>query len=196
MDPPNKPVTFKDHSFDNDKHVEVATFGAGCFWCVEAIFKSLKGVHSVVSGYSGGDVENPSYEEVCQGSTGHAEVCQIRFDPNEITYDELLTVFWQTHDPTTLNRQGPDVGTQYRSVILYHNDQQKILAEKQKKELDKSGKWNHPVVTEITPYKNFYPAESHHQNYYQQHSNHPYSHFVIKPKIKKLKDQFNEKVNR
>lgn len=175
-------------------HLEIATFGAGCFWCVEAIFKSLKGVESVVSGYSGGDVENPTYEAVCTGTTGHAEVCQIHYDPRVITYGELLTVFWQSHDPTTLNRQGPDVGTQYRSVIFYHNEQQKELAEKQMNELDESGQWNHPIVTEISPYRNFYQAEDYHQNYYRQHANNPYSSIVIKPKIEKLKKQFNDKI--
>lgn len=175
-------------------HWELATFGAGCFWCVEAIFKSLKGVESVVSGYSGGDVDNPTYEEVCSGSTGHAEVCQIHYDPSEITYEELLTVFWQAHDPTTLNRQGPDVGTQYRSVIFYHNEQQKGLAEKHMKELEESGKWNNPIVTEICSYKNFYQAETYHQNFYNQHSDNPYSSVVIQPKIEKLKKIFKEKI--
>jgi peptide-methionine (S)-S-oxide reductase len=188
------PYGHKKESHAKTNHLEVATFGAGCFWCVEAIFKSLKGVESVVSGYSGGDVDNPTYEEVCSGSTGHAEVCQIHFDPSEITYAELLTVFWQAHDPTTLNRQGPDVGTQYRSVIFFHNEQQKGLAEKHKKELEESGKWKNPIVTEITPYKNFFQAEGYHQNYYNQHSDNPYSSVVIQPKIEKLKKIFKDKV--
>lgn len=183
----------KQQRHANAKHLEVATFGAGCFWCVEAIFKSLKGVASVVSGYSGGDVENPTYEAVCSGTTGHAEVCQIHYDPRVITYAELLDVFWEAHDPTTLNRQGPDIGSQYRSVIFYHNKLQKEWAEKKTNQLDRSGKWNHPIVTEISPYKNFYQAESYHQNYYEQHTANPYSSIVIKPKIEKLKTQFNNK---
>lgn len=189
----NIPAGFKQQRHANAKYLDVATFGAGCFWCVEAIFKSLKGVASVVSGYSGGDVDNPTYEAVCSGTTGHAEVCQIHYDPRVITYAELLDVFWEVHDPTTLNRQGPDVGTQYRSVIFYHNEQQKELAETQKNELDESRKWNHPIVTEISPYKNFYQAESYHQNYYEQHTDHPYSSIVIKPKIEKVKTQFSGK---
>ena len=180
------PSGHNKESHAETNHWELATFGAGCFWCVEAIFKSLKGVESVVSGYSGGDVDNPTYEEVCSGSTGHAEVCQIHYDPSEITYEELLTVFWQAHDPTTLNRQGPDVGTQYLSVIFYHNEQQKGLAEKHMKELEESGKWHNPIVTEISPYKNFYQAETYHQNFYNQHSDNPYSSVVIQPKIEKL----------
>jgi len=173
---------------------EVATFGAGCFWCVEAIFQHLEGVESVVSGYSGGDINNPTYEEVCSGSTGHAEVCQLTYDPSKITYTELLEVFWQIHDPTTLNRQGEDVGTQYRSVVFYHNAQQKILAEKYKKELDGSGAWNNPIVTEISPYKNFYRAEEYHQDYYKLNADNPYSTFVILPKMEKLKKVFSNKL--
>ena len=174
--------------------LEVATFGAGCFWCVEAIFKHLEGVESVVSGYSGGDVNNPTYEEVCSGSTGHAEVCQLTYDPSKITYTELLEVFWQLHDPTTLNRQGEDVGTQYRSVIFYHNAQQKKLAEKHKKELDESGAWHNPIVTAINPYKNFYRAEEYHQEYYKLNADNPYSTFVILPKMEKFKKVFKDKL--
>ena len=188
------PSTHNNQSLDTTKHLDVATFGAGCFWCVEAIFKRLKGVESVVSGYSGGDVDNPTYEDVCSGSTGHAEVCQIHYDPSEITYAELLTVFWQAHDPTTLNRQGPDVGTQYRSVIFFHNEQQKGMAEKHKEKLDESGKWNHPIVTEISPYKNFYQAESYHQDYYNQHSDNPYSSIVIQPKIETIRKSLKDKI--
>ena len=165
---------------------EIATFGAGCFWCVEALFQTIEGVESVVSGYSGGDVANPTYEEVCTGTTGHAEVCQITYDPSKITYKELLKVFWEIHDPTTLNRQGADVGTQYRSVIFYHTEEQQSLAEAYKKELDESGTWKDPVVTEISPFKNFYSAEGYHQDYYNQNADKPYSAFVIKPKLKKL----------
>jgi len=174
--------------------LEVATFGAGCFWCVEAIFKNLEGVESVVSGYSGGKVNNPTYEEVCSGSTGHAEVCQLTYDPSKITYTELLEVFWQLHDPTTLNRQGEDVGTQYRSVIFYHNAQQKKLAEKHKKELDESGAWHNPIVTAINPYKNFYRAEEYHQEYYKLNADNPYSTFVILPKMEKFKKVFKDKL--
>jgi peptide-methionine (S)-S-oxide reductase len=173
---------------------EVATLGAGCFWCVEALFQIIEGVESVVSGYSGGDVDNPTYEEVCSGSTGHAEVCQITFDPRKISYGELLTVFWQLHDPTTLNRQGADVGTQYRSVIFYHNEEQKRLAEKHKKELDATGRWHQPVVTEISPYKIFYRAEDYHHNYYNLHQGQPYSTIVIKSKMEKFKKVFKDTV--
>ena len=175
-------------------HLDSATFGAGCFWCVEAIFKNLEGVESVVSGYSGGKVNNPTYEEVCSGSTGHAEVCQLTYDPSKITYTELLEVFWQIHDPTTLNRQGEDVGTQYRSVIFYHNAQQKKLAEKHKKELDESGAWHNPIVTAINPYKNFYRAEEYHQEYYKLNADNPYSTFVILPKMEKFKKVFKDKL--
>ena len=171
-------------------HYEMATFGAGCFWCVEALFQIVEGVASVVSGYAGGHVDNPTYEEVCSGSTGHAEVCQITFDPRMISYAELLKVFWEVHDPTTLNRQGADVGTQYRSVIFYHNEQQKNLAEQHKKELDASGRWNRPVVTEISPYKNFYRAEEYHHNYYNANRGQPYSTVVIQPKVEKFKKTF------
>lgn len=173
---------------------ETATLGAGCFWCVEALFQLVEGVESVVSGYSGGHVDNPTYEEVCSGSTGHAEVCQITFDPRKISYGELLTVFWQLHDPTTLNRQGADVGTQYRSVIFYHNEEQKRLAEQHKKELDASGRWNKPLVTEISPYKTFYRAEDYHHNYYNLNRGQPYSAVVIQPKVEKLKKVFKDKV--
>jgi peptide-methionine (S)-S-oxide reductase len=176
--------------------LEVATFGAGCFWCVEAVFQSLGGVQSVVSGYCGGHVENPTYDQVCSGTTGHAEVCQITYDPPKITYAELLEVFWQTHDPTTLNRQGPDAGTQYRSAVFYHNEEQKSLAEKYKKELDASEAWSDPIVTEITPYKNFYPAENYHQDYYNQNADQPYCSIMIRPKMEKLKEVFADKLKK
>jgi peptide-methionine (S)-S-oxide reductase len=179
----------------SDGH-EVATFGAGCFWCVEAVFQSLEGVQSVVSGYAGGHVENPTYEQVCSGTTGHAEVCQITYDPGKITYAELLEVFWQTHDPTTLNRQGPDSGTQYRSAVFYHNEVQKSLAEKYKKELDASGAWSDPIVTEITPYEDFYPAENYHQDYFNQNADQPYCSIVIRPKMEKLKAVFGDKLKK
>lgn len=178
----------------NNKNMEVATFGTGCFWCTEAIFQQLKGVESAVSGYSGGTVKNPTYKEVCTGNTGHAEVIQITFNPNIISYKDLLEVFWKTHDPTTLNRQGADVGTQYRSVIFYHNQQQKELAEEYKKKLDKAGIYNNPVVTEISEYKEFYKAEDYHQEYYNQNKSQPYCNFVITPKIEKFKKVFKDKL--
>ncbi len=174
------------------KNQDVATFGAGCFWCVEAIFQDLKGVTDVVSGYSGGQVKNPTYAEVCTGNTGHAEVCQIHFDPQIISYKELLNVFWRTHDPTTLNRQGADVGTQYRSVIFYHNEEQRKLAEESKRETDRSGLYKKPLVTEITAFEQFYPAEEYHQDYFNQNPNQPYCQFNIDPKVKKFRKQFKE----
>ena len=176
------------------ENLEKATFGSGCFWCTEAVFERLKGVYKVVSGYSGGTVENPTYEQVCTGKTGHAEVTQITYDPKVITYDELLEVFWKTHDPTTLNRQGNDVGTQYRSVVFYHNDEQKRLAEKYKEELNKSGIWDKPIVTEIVPFTNFYPAENYHQNYYDNNPSQPYCSFVITPKVEKFEKVFKDKL--
>jgi peptide-methionine (S)-S-oxide reductase len=173
-----------------------ATFGSGCFWCTEAVFERLNGVHSVVSGYSGGKIEDPAYEEVCNGTTGHAEVTQITYDPDVITFDELLEVFWKTHDPTTLNRQGNDVGPQYRSVIFYHDDEQKQLAEKYKEELDKSGAWDKPIVTEISPLINFYNAEDYHQDYYVNNPNQGYCTFVIAPKLEKLEKVFKDKLKK
>jgi peptide-methionine (S)-S-oxide reductase len=174
---------------------DTATFGAGCFWCVEAVFQDLKGVKSVTSGYSGGSVPDPSYEEVCSGTTGHAEVVQISYDPSVLSYDELLEVFWKTHDPTTKDKQGADTGPQYRSVIFYHNEKQKELAEKYKKDLNSSGAWNDPVVTEISPYKNFYKAESYHQNYYNNNPEQGYCRYVIQPKLEKFRKVFKEKLD-
>jgi peptide-methionine (S)-S-oxide reductase len=171
---------------------EVATLGAGCFWCVEAIFQELKGVDRVISGYSGGKVKNPSYREVSSGKTGHAEVCQIYYNPEIISFSEILDVFWRTHDPTTLNRQGADVGTQYRSVIFYHNDEQRELAEKSLKETDGSGLYPNPIVTEITEFQEFYEAEDYHQDYFKLNPNQPYCTFSIDPKVKKFKKQFKE----
>lgn len=166
------------------KNMEQATFGAGCFWCVEAVFEGLDGVESVVAGYAGGTTPNPSYEDVCSGETGHAEVAQITFDPIKISYERLLEVFWETHDPTTLNRQGADRGTQYRSVIFYHDEKQKQAAEKSMKEA--AGSFDDPIVTEIKPLTKFYEAENYHQDYYRNNPNAPYCQFVIKPKLKKL----------
>ncbi|HEY0030462.1 MAG TPA: peptide-methionine (S)-S-oxide reductase MsrA [Bacteroidia bacterium] len=173
---------------------DTATFGSGCFWCTEAIFEQLKGVSVVSSGYSGGKIKNPTYYDVCAGTTGHAEVCQIIFDPAVITYDELLEVFWKTHDPTTLNRQGHDEGTQYRSAVFYHNEQQKKLAEKYKKELNVSGVYQTPIVTEITQYTNFYVAENYHQDYYTINGKEPYCQKVIQPKLEKFQKVFKAKI--
>lgn len=174
---------------------DTATFGTGCFWCTEAIFKELEGVLSVTSGYSGGIVANPTYKEVCTGETGHAECVQVVFDPSKISFDELLEVFWQVHDPTTLNRQGADVGTQYRSAVFYHNDEQKQKAEKYKTELDKSGAFNNPIVTEITKFDKFYSAEGYHQDYYANNSNtNPYCSIVIRPKLEKFEKVFKKKL--
>jgi peptide-methionine (S)-S-oxide reductase len=166
-------------------HMEQATFGGGCFWCVEAIYERLPGVQSVISGYAGGTKPNPTYEEVCTGKTGHAEVAQITYDPTKISYAQLLQMFWRAHDPTTLNRQVADVGTQYRSVIFYHNDRQRVEAEKSRAEAKEA--FDDPIVTEIQPLKEFYPAENYHQDYYRNHANAPYCSFIIKPKLKKLK---------
>jgi peptide-methionine (S)-S-oxide reductase len=173
---------------------DTATFGTGCFWCTEAIFQQLDGVVSATSGYSGGQVNNPTYKEVCTGNTGHAEVIQVVYDPAKVTFDELLEVFWQTHDPTTLNRQGNDVGTQYRSVIFYHNNEQKEKAEKYKAELDKSGAFSKPIVTEISPYSKFYAAEDYHQDYYNLNGAEPYCNIVIRPKVEKFKKVFKDKL--
>ncbi|MEM3078446.1 MAG: peptide-methionine (S)-S-oxide reductase MsrA [Nitrososphaerales archaeon] len=164
---------------------ERATLGAGCFWCIEAVFQRIKGVKSVISGYSGGKVENPTYEEVCSGKTGHAEVVQITFDPKVISYGEILDIFWKVHDPTSLNRQGQDEGTQYRSIILYHDEEQKRIAEKSKAEVSKN--FDKPIVTEIRPLTEFYKAEDYHQDYYNRNRNAPYCRLVIHSKLKKLK---------
>jgi len=173
---------------------DTATFGTGCFWCTEAVFQELKGVLKVTSGYSGGTVKNPSYEDVCSGMTGHAECLQIIYDPKVISFDELLEVFWEAHDPTTLNRQGNDVGTQYRSVIFYHDAEQKRKAEDYKSKLDKSGAYNNPIVTEITPFSHFYSAENYHQDYYRLHGSQPYCSFVIRPKVEKFEKVFKNKL--
>jgi peptide-methionine (S)-S-oxide reductase len=173
---------------------DTATFGSGCFWCTEAIFQRLDGVVKVISGYSGGTVANPSYEQVCTGTTGHAEVVKVIFDPSRLSYDELLSVFWKTHDPTTLNRQGNDVGTQYRSVIFYHTEEQREKAEMYKVALDTSGAWNKPVVTAIEPIKNFYSAEDYHQNYFNNNSRAMYCQYVIRPKLEKFEKVFKDQL--
>lgn len=188
-----KKKTGETMTFDSTKY-SVATFGAGCFWCVEAVFERLKGVEKVVSGYTAGSVPNPTYKQVCEGNTGHAEVCRIYYDPEVVTFEELLEVFWQTHDPTTLNRQGNDVGTQYRSAVFYHDDKQKELAEFYKKKLDESGAFSSPIVTEITPAVEFYVAEDYHQNYFDENGTQPYCAFVIKPKVDKFKKVFKDKL--
>ncbi|MCB0291976.1 MAG: peptide-methionine (S)-S-oxide reductase MsrA [Calditrichaeota bacterium] len=177
-----------------EANFEKATLGGGCFWCVEAVFQRLKGVSAVVSGYAGGRVKNPTYREVCSGLTGHAEVIQIRFDPKVISYQELLEVFWRTHDPTTLNRQGADTGTQYRSVIFYHDETQKTIAKASLKQADAAGIWPDPIVTEIAPLTQFYPAEDYHQNYYNDNRRQPYCAMVIDPKIQKLQEGFGERL--
>ena len=174
--------------------LETATFGAGCFWCVEAVFQQLEGVESVTSGYMGGTVENPTYKDVCTGETGHAEVCQIAFRADVIGFDELLEVFWKTHDPTTLNQQGDDHGTQYRSAVFYHSDEQRALAAAYKEKLDASGAFAAPIVTEITPAATFYRAEDSHQNYYRENPSQTYCQLVIGPKMDKFEKAFAEKL--
>jgi peptide-methionine (S)-S-oxide reductase len=177
-------------------HTETITLGNGCFWCTEAIFQQVNGVTKVTSGYSGGHVENPTYEEVCEKTTGHAEVLQVEFDTTQLTIDEILEIFWQTHDPTTLNRQGNDVGPQYRSVVFFHNDHQKERAEYYKKKLDESGAFNDKIVTAIEPFKNFYVAENYHQDYYNKNGNQPYCYFVIRPKLEKFEKAFKDKMKK
>ncbi len=173
-----------------NRNLDTAILGAGCFWCVEAVFQNLKGVQKVESGYTGGHVKNPTYEEVCTGTTGHAEVARIIFYPEIITFAQLLKVFWHTHDPTTLNRQGADVGTQYRSVIFYHNDEQRKTAEESKQRTDSSGLWADPIITEISPLGEFYLAEDYHQNYYDNNPNQPYCSMVIASKLQKFFKEF------
>jgi peptide-methionine (S)-S-oxide reductase len=179
-----------------NKNLETATFGSGCFWCTEAIFERVNGVVKVVSGYSGGTVDNPSYKEVCTGTTGHAECTQITFDPSVISFDELLEIFWKMHDPTTLNQQGNDFGTQYRSVIFYHNDEQKQKAEYYKKKLTEEKIWDKPIVTEITKFEKFYPAEDYHQEYYDNNPNQGYCAYVITPKVEKFEKIFKDKLKK
>lgn len=175
---------------------DTITLGAGCFWCVEAVFAELRGVHSVTSGYMGGHVKNPSYREVCAGTTGHAEVAQLVYDPSVVSIDEILEVFWQTHDPTTLNRQGADVGTQYRSAIFWHTEQQREIATAYKQKLDASGAFTAPIVTEIAPATVFYKAEDYHQDYYALNGSQGYCQMVIRPKLEKFRNVFAEKLKR
>ncbi|EKB50725.1 peptide-methionine (S)-S-oxide reductase MsrA [Cecembia lonarensis] len=173
---------------------EVATLGAGCFWCTEAIYQNLNGVEVVLSGYSGGHVANPTYRQVTTGTTGHAEVIQIQYDPKVVSFEEILEVFWSTHDPTTLNRQGADVGPQYRSAVFFHSEEQQEKAMFFKRKLDESGAFDRPIVTEITAFSNFYVAEDYHQNYFNENGMQPYCQFVIKPKLEKFKKVFAEKL--
>jgi peptide-methionine (S)-S-oxide reductase len=172
--------------------IQVATFGAGCFWCTEAVFLQVKGVLKVVSGYSGGNIKNPSYREICTGQTGHAEVTQITYDATQVSFEELLQVFWNTHDPTTLNRQGADTGTQYRSVVFFHTDEQKKLAESYRNQLATAQTFKSPIVTEISPITNFYPAEDYHQNYFELNPNQSYCTYVVRPKVEKFKKEFKQ----
>jgi peptide-methionine (S)-S-oxide reductase len=189
-------VQAQTNSQNKMKELETATLGSGCFWCTEAFFLRVKGIESVVSGYSGGKVKNPTYREVTTGLTGHAEVVQIKFDPSVITYAEVLEIFWNTHDPTTLNKQGADEGTQYRSVVFYHTEEQKKTAEAYKIQLDKSGVYKNPIVTEITAFKEFYVAEDYHQNYYALNPNQGYCQYVIRPKVEKFNKQFAAKLKK
>lgn len=176
------------------QNLEKATLGGGCFWCVEAIYLDVEGVTEVVSGYAGGKRPNPTYKEVCTGTTNHAEVIQITFNPDVISYQDILYIFWRIHDPTTLNRQGADVGTQYRSVIFYHTDEQKTIAETSKQEAEASGLWARPIVTEISPLPTFYRAEEYHQNYYKRNRFQPYCMMVIDPKVRKFRKSFKQKL--
>ncbi|WP_162670608.1 peptide-methionine (S)-S-oxide reductase MsrA [Gemmata massiliana] len=173
---------------------EVATFGSGCFWCTEAVFLQMKGVQKVVSGYSGGHVPNPTYEQICSGRTGHAEVVQVTFDPSVVSFAELLEVFWRSHDPTTLNRQGHDVGTQYRSAVFYHSERQKRLAERYKEKIDAAGVFPVPIVTQIVPFTEFFSAEAYHQDYYANNTQQPYCRAVIGPKVEKLRKVFHDRL--
>ena len=175
---------------DGTASEETATLGGGCFWCLEPIFKDLKGVQSVVSGYAGGTRPNPSYEQVCSGATGHAEVVQVTFDPSAISYRDLLNVFFTIHDPTTLNRQGADVGTQYRSIILYHSPEQKETAESVMRSLAEDGVWDNPIVTQVVPFETFYRAEDYHQDYFVDNPRQPYCNVVIAPKVAKFRKQY------
>lgn len=174
--------------------LETATLAAGCFWCVEAVFDDLKGVEDVVSGYSGGQTENPTYRQVCDGNTGHAEVAQIKFDPSVISFKDVLRVFFSVHDPTTMNRQGNDIGTQYRSAIFYHNDEQKRDAEEVIKEITDEGVYDDPIVTEVTPFEKFWPAEDYHQEYFANNPNVPYCAAVVSPKVRKFRQKFADRL--
>ena len=177
-----------------NKTQATATLGTGCFWCTEAVFQQLQGVEKVTNGYSGGQAENPTYKQVCNGDTGHAECLNIAYHPSIISFEELLEVFWKTHDPTTLNRQGNDVGTQYRSVVFYHNDEQKKIVENQIAKLNKSGSWNNPIVTTLEPFVKFYAAEDYHQDYFNNNGGNPYCQMVVRPKVEKFEKVFKDKL--
>ena len=190
-----KPIT-KSKTMTEKATLETATFGTGCFWCTEAVFQQLEGVSKVTSGYSGGSVESPTYKQVCTGTTGHAECLKIDYDPTKITFDELLEVFWQVHDPTTLNRQGNDIGTQYRSVVFYHDAIQKSKVQKYATALNKSGAFTNQIVTKLEPFVKFYPAEDYHQNYFNLNGSESYCQFVIKPKVEKFEKVFKNKLKK
>ncbi|HEX9929622.1 MAG TPA: peptide-methionine (S)-S-oxide reductase MsrA [Pyrinomonadaceae bacterium] len=181
---------------ESNQNLEIATLGAGCFWCVEAVFDDLKGVGDVVSGYSGGEIENPTYREVCSGSTGHAEVIQIKFNPREISFRDILRVFFTVHDPTTLNRQGGDVGTQYRSAIFYHSPEQKQIAHEVIEEITAERIYDNPIVTEVTEFAEFYPAEDYHQEYFANNPTQPYCAAVVAPKVRKFRDKFADRLKK
>jgi peptide-methionine (S)-S-oxide reductase len=192
----NSSISMEAASTINKENLQVATFGSGCFWCTEAIFQQIDGVVKVESGYAGGKVKNPTYKEVCSGLTGHAEVIQLTYAPDKVSFEELLEFFWKSHDPTTLNKQGADVGTQYRSVIFYHNDEQKKLSEIYKNKLDASGAFDKPIVTEISPLTEYYKAEDYHQNYFNLNGNAPYCSYVIQPKLEKFRKVFKNKLKK
>lgn len=190
----SEPIKIPQTTLEIPAGLDLITLGGGCFWCTEAVFQRLSGVEKVVSGYAGGIIQNPTYRQICTGTTGHAEVVQVYFDPQKISLQEILEVFWSTHDPTTLNRQGADVGPQYRSAIFYSNDSQKEVVQRLKKELNEAKVFDQPIVTEIKEFSNFYPAEDYHQEYYNLNGMQPYCQFVIKPKVDKLKKHFAEKL--
>lgn len=181
---------------ESNQNLEIATLGAGCFWCVEAVFDDLKGVEDVVSGYSGGEIKNPTYRDVCSGSTGHAEVIQIKFNPQEISFRDILRVFFTVHDPTTLNRQGGDVGTQYRSAIFYHSPEQKQIAHEVIEEITSERLYDNPIVTEVTEFAEFYPAEDYHQEYFANNPTQPYCAAVVAPKVRKFRDKFADRLKK
>jgi peptide-methionine (S)-S-oxide reductase len=192
----NQPGETMTANTTDPSKLDTATLGAGCFWCTEAQFELLDGVISSTSGFSGGTIKNPSYKEVCNGNTGHAEVIQVVYDTTKLNYADILQAFFSSHDPTQLNRQGNDVGTQYRSVIFYHNEDQKKTAEAVKRELDQSGAYNEPIVTEIAPFTVFYKAENYHQNYFNENGEQPYCQFVVAPKVEKFKKVFKDKLKK
>lgn len=186
----------QNNGFMSKDNLQIATLGGGCFWCIEAVFDELEGIEDVISGYAGGHKENPTYQEVCTGTTGHAEVVQIKFDPDVISYEDILRVFFSVHDPTTLNRQGNDIGTQYRSVIFYHSEEQKKAAEKIIQEISEAKIYKDPIVTELTEFKNFYPAEDYHQEYFARNPYQPYCMAVVAPKVAKFRKTFADRIKK